>query len=527
MDTELSALAVARGGGSNPERTEVTLIQSEFTGYDSGDEDRRSENEGGSGGALEIQRDGGEGSFVDDYFLGGGDRSALPSSGRRRKKYSRRCIARIALVEKHVAWILAGLTLVLQVAYAAVEPSGFGSGAVINLPISRITLAVLMGIAQTLQLMALIFMFAMVATNVARWNTVEVWMLYLTCILGFQGIYRYVGALFDDSFTFPPGWRVGGPGGVIHGRNDSVPLGDTVSSMVLFTYFSIATQTTVGYGDVAPVKTLPRFLANLQMIIGLAFGSMIVGLTLESTQQRRQRNQAFASSRKKTCWRKIKSHPAVVSFRRVLRQYLLLITFAMSFLNTLVVYIVNENILAEEATHGKGKRNDHDLNVAFVSVLFLILQGSFVLVTSFKYVRGASTVTLYFLMQVFFSTCVVFAGIYTTISIYQKRAFVDTQRDNLYNQSFWMISYEFLYFSITTMTTTGYGTLSPRTSIAQFFCSLEMIVSQIFTQIILSIGLQGVATQLERAGKLARGSFSLDNGNDESDRDQLSRPLMG
>ena len=141
------------------------------------------------------------------------------------------------------------------------------------------------------------------------------------------------------------------------------------------------------------------------------------------------------------------------------------------------------------------------------------------LTTSFKYVRGASAVSLSFLMRVFFSTSVVFAGIYSTISIYQKHAFVEVsfgRGKKLFEQSYWSIIYEFLYFSVTTMTTTGYGSISPRTPIAQVFCSLEMIVSQLFTQVILSIGLQSVAMQLDRAGRLS-GSLSFDNVEESSD----------
>ena len=53
---------------------------------------------------------------------------------------------------------------------------------------------------------------------------------------------------------------------------------------------------------------------------------------------------------------------------------------------------------------------------------------------------------------------------------------------------FWYISGQFFYFSVTTMTTTGYGDLSPKSSFAMGMVIVQLLASAMFMQIIIALG---------------------------------------
>jgi Ion channel len=69
--------------------------------------------------------------------------------------------------------------------------------------------------------------------------------------------------------------------------NQSIVLNDSFGASRLL-YFSFATLTTTGYGDIAPVHPLARSLANLEAVIGQLFPATLLAriVTLELAQRR-------------------------------------------------------------------------------------------------------------------------------------------------------------------------------------------------------------------------------------------------
>ena len=94
------------------------------------------------------------------------------------------------------------------------------------------------------------------------------------------------------------------------------------------------------------------------------------------------------------------------------------------------------------------------------------------------------------------SVCVLFAGIYIMVYLFQKQEAWPVKRVSKANAGFWYMSGEFLYLSITTMTTTGYGDLSPRSSFAILMVSLQIIASAMFYQIIIALGVNMMTEQM-------------------------------
>jgi voltage-gated potassium channel len=68
-------------------------------------------------------------------------------------------------------------------------------------------------------------------------------------------------------------------------------------------YWAVVTITTVGYGDVAPVTTLGRFVASLVMLLGYSIIAVPTGIVTASFQeaQRQQHHQTEGSKAQEQC----------------------------------------------------------------------------------------------------------------------------------------------------------------------------------------------------------------------------------
>jgi voltage-gated potassium channel len=68
------------------------------------------------------------------------------------------------------------------------------------------------------------------------------------------------------------------------------PQGTTHSGREVFTYFSFATITTVGYGDIVPVTTVARASANIEAVVGQLYlvilVSWLVGMHVSARSRR-------------------------------------------------------------------------------------------------------------------------------------------------------------------------------------------------------------------------------------------------
>ena len=67
-------------------------------------------------------------------------------------------------------------------------------------------------------------------------------------------------------------------------------------------YWAVVTITTVGYGDVAPVTTLGRFVASLVMLLGYSIIAVPTGIVTASLQEaQRQQHQTEGSKAQEQC----------------------------------------------------------------------------------------------------------------------------------------------------------------------------------------------------------------------------------
>jgi hypothetical protein len=79
--------------------------------------------------------------------------------------------------------------------------------------------------------------------------------LYILASAAFARVYVLVDQMFPDSFRFGEG---DGP------------------SLASFQYFSIVTQTTLGYGDITPINPIARSIAAVQATLGVLYLAVIM-----------------------------------------------------------------------------------------------------------------------------------------------------------------------------------------------------------------------------------------------------------
>ncbi len=414
-----------------------------------------------------------------------------------------------------------------------------------------------------------------VGYTIARWRSSETWSFYLINCLAFAVMYRFLYILDNKGLQLPPRWisnhhfprRL--QRGLSAGRtNETVVYHEATwfERNSLMVYFSVTTQTSVGFGDAYPTKTAFRILAMLQMFVGLTYGSILVGLTLEDSLfllLRHRRNLAMKHLerllRKKReirererdracCWfgqicgsckatfRSMVRYAPVAKSRRCLRRFLL--TFNVAITLIMDIYTaVNAIERGTDIQQNGGALSNASLYLMMAAHLVLVL---IILVVSMKYVRRADIVTIEFLITSFISTAIVFGSWFFVLNAFDVDAFNSVREleeiDNRNSGTAISVAYlssamKFQTFSITTLTTTGYGFVSPHSNKAMWSVIFEMLISQLFAQILLGTGLNAVATQWQiKKSKKYRGIIEKNKDEDiretqvttSSSRDRLT-----
>ncbi len=97
--------------------------------------------------------------------------------------------------------------------------------------------------------------------------------LYLNIGLMFASVYRILAETLPDAYHGLP------------------PLSDPPGFNAAMTYFSFATLTTVGYGDIVPVHPIARSIATLEGIIGLIFPATLLARIVTAEAEARHDRQ--------------------------------------------------------------------------------------------------------------------------------------------------------------------------------------------------------------------------------------------
>jgi hypothetical protein len=112
--------------------------------------------------------------------------------------------------------------------------------------------------------------------------------------------------------------------------------------------------------------------------------------------------------------------------------------------------------------------------IPFQMVIILVL---------FRYIVAARTVTrdvLYAAITVYILLAALFVPIYGSLELLQPGAFVDNGTGQ---PVFWQ---QFIYFSLVTLTTTGYGDILPISAWARAFTNAEQVIGVLYLAVLMA-----------------------------------------
>jgi hypothetical protein len=269
--------------------------------------------------------------------------------------------------------------------------------------------------------------------------------------------------------------------------------------LVLFLYYSTSTQTFTGFGDISPLSLTAEAFASLQMCCGIIFSVFIISMTLsrfaltaETASIEAQSEDASEDDfdaaggggsersgssaagttpgRKKSLLHCITRIKILRRIRRLVRGMLLVVIIALEAINLLVLYFVTRE---EDGSNCNLESRRGDVAVVAALVISLLLQlavVAMIVMVSLKFVRNTSQVTIAFIVQSYTSTLIAFGALYLTVSLLECGSFSFLKKPDL---NFITVAIRFFYFSLVTMTTTGYGMVYPRWWVAQIIVTVR------------------------------------------------------
>ena len=116
------------------------------------------------------------------------------------------------------------------------------------------------------------------------------------------------------------------------------------STIAHYFYYSVATQTLVGYGDFAPLHWAPQFFSCTQMMLGLFFNVIIIAVTTGNVDSEVvEQDRSFREGARKYSFLHYicVEQEWVRGVRRFIRAYLLWVTIAIQAVFYIVLFIMN------------------------------------------------------------------------------------------------------------------------------------------------------------------------------------------
>jgi len=352
-------------------------------------------------------------------------------------------------------------------------------------------------------------------------SLLDVFAEYMLLITTFFGISFTLYLCFDESFLTAYESHEAISNNVTISELTSVP-----EQLVLFFYYSTSTQTFTGFGDVSPLSLTAEAVASLQMCSGIIFSVFIISMTLsrfaltaeaaaqegdsdgeeetEDDDDGRGRGGGSGGAggggggggsparqnlpglkRRRSllhCCTRIRLLRRV---RRLIRGMLLVVIVTLEGINLLVLYFVTREEDGSNCSLSKSRTTS--VVIALIASLLLQLAVVVMIISvSLKFVRNTSQVTIYFIIQSYASTLIAFGALYLTVSLLQCGSFSFLKKPDL---NFAIVAVRFFYFSLVTMTTTGYGMVYPRWWVAQLLVTVHMLVSLLYSVVIFGLGL--------------------------------------
>ena len=410
-----------------------------------------------------------------------------------------------AFAYNHSLLVSSGLQITVIVAFLLFDPHTLQTGYAMNA-----TMTVVLILLQLLQLFFIIAAHVgMLRELVALYvRPIKIWNIYMTSLLCFAALYftcfAYDRASFNVDGYAPSGVNDSGQPIDAGAEQDTQTYNDVLTVFLFFVYFSGAIITSTGFGDIAPAAAYTQFFSNLEMLLGVLYSVGVFGLTLahfrtmqrlseEERQQRQAEDPSLLSSvlslvdRLQLAKRIRNIHPRLDQFRRLCVRHLALFSIAFQTLTTLLLFAIPGSPF-DALTSADGSR--YTIKLTIISLMVVLQFGLFVtvLLISFRLVRSINSTDLsaQFLVQSYIATALLFGGIYFILFAATPTHQFSRQVD--FTTNIFSVLYIFVHFSLTVMTTTGFGDIYARGVIARMFVLVHMLVSILYNAVIIGLG---------------------------------------
>jgi len=319
-------------------------------------------------------------------------------------------------------WVHLLVSLVLLIALTLTAEINFpaSSGVV---PLSEITVGLSVGMlcvggfVVVIQVIFGIGSFLLSLRDCAVLRISDVWIHYTATALNFGAIYYFLYMSNPSTFAIAESTVV------------DVAVGESGVAFEVcwvFIYFSFATQTLVGFGDVAPFSMLSCFVSTLQMCLAVLYTSVFVAQTLSTIEQAAKADEEIDAvlrvaesngSIRELCleleclqeedraraeeengwfeafafallewgseyWRS----EAFQRGRRILRRHVLLVVIATNGVFVTMLAALSPRLIYTD--------EEGDSGICHVIAGFMLLQAVLVIMVSFKYVSKSNKITL-------------------------------------------------------------------------------------------------------------------------------------
>jgi len=312
---------------------------------------------------------------------------------------------------------------------------------------------------------------------------------WVTAAMGFSFIYLVL--FIADPLSFHVDGWVGEDAELSHtNKHPSHQLEGHVAGVIVgFLYFSLATLTSVGFGDIVCRGWRAQVLCSMEMLLGVIFSVVIFGWALHYFQSQIGTDVVaeLREFHEHNLVRRV-AHiiryniPGFEPLRKFIVHYLFMVVVFFQ-LGTLGILLLLDPELLEDP-------NPHESKAFLV---LCILQGVLTLLLISVSLRIAFKmhdhveIGLSFLVQSYLSVIVLFDGIYLLVFLANKDSFkLPFVSPEFLSLPGAMV--KFLYFSCTAMTTTGFGDITPRLMVGRIAVTVHMIVSQVYHILILGLG---------------------------------------
>jgi hypothetical protein len=331
--------------------------------------------------------------------------------------------------------------------------------------------------------------------------------MYISSVLTFSIVYFTFFCMDTSSFAVDGYAPVDSNASSDIDDSDVQTTSDIPSVMLFFAYFSMAIQTTTGFGDIAPTLWYAEVFTNLQMITALCYHVGVFGLTIAHFRSFQQKiaalTEAERAARKHRTWigrtrcaQWLRSKPWFERLRAFVLRYLVLISFAYQLIYTSFLLSEPEPFLDLWHTPAGAQRAQKAAVLAAI-LLLMSLQCFVLLLVSMRLVHKIThrEIALSFLVQSYLATSLLFGALY--FLLFAATPSHEFSRAKSFDDQVFDVSVTFMYFSLTVMTGTGFGDVYARGLAARLCVMLEMIISTLYNFIILGLGMAALIEQFD------------------------------